>query len=644
MKHLFLISAAVAGAFCGSAQMPGDDVMTYLECGFETGFPEGTATFDRDGQELHFTMVQWGFEKYASWMCLREEGKENYFAASASRFKKDGNETPAPASDWMVLPIVWLRGGNATLQWDARSINEQSSHSSTYSIYVSTAGQDPASFGEPLASFTEPADGDWQHRSVDLSAFNGQKVYVAFVNESDDGEILAVDNISLSGGKGLAELVVTPGEYVLGLDRSFSIGGTLTAYSDVPVESLHVECDVMGRTLEADYDSLGLRYGESFSFTFPEEIQVDFGDSVDFTVRAVVNSTVYEPIECSTTVLAFLPSRRVVIEEATGMWCQFCPKGIVAFDVLQEKYPESFIGIAVHMMKEMDPLALDDYANAETFPQGAPSGWIDRKWYSADPMVLVWEDNRHVYTTMMGGFETLFLQRMNEQPLAEVYVNATVADGQLDVTADSRFPINIDNADLRLAIALTEDHVWQEGYFQYNRFSGGNEILGGYEDMPAVISEDYEFNHVARAIFDSRSGIPSSLPATVKAGETYPFSASYPLPESILNPDNLNVIAMIIDNSNGEIMNATSVRPVTDGVDHIESSDLLNITRRGEVLAIDILDVVNATEATVYDLSGNVVRKASARGAFTVDIKGLQGVYVIDVRSGNEAKRQKMVL
>ena len=61
-------------------------------------------------------------------------------------------------------------------------------------------------------------------------------------------------------------------------------------------------------------------------------------------------------------------------------------------------------------------------------------------------------------------------------------------------------------------------------------------------------------------------------------------------------------------------------------------------------MAIDILDVVNATEATVYDLSGNVVRKASARGAFTVDIKGLQGVYVIDVRSGNEAKRQKMVL
>ena len=141
-----MLIPVVAAAFCASAETGRDDCMTYFSCGFESGMPSLTAVYDEDGHELHFTMVQSGFESRDSWRCLREEGTENYFAASASRFKAVDGKSPGPASDWMVLPPVWIRGGDATLNWESRSFNDQSSRPSTYNVYVSTSGPEPSSF------------------------------------------------------------------------------------------------------------------------------------------------------------------------------------------------------------------------------------------------------------------------------------------------------------------------------------------------------------------------------------------------------------------------------------------------------------------------------------------------------------------
>ncbi len=85
---------------------------------------------------------------------------------------------------------------------------------------------------------------EWAEHSADLGAFENQRVYIAFVNTSSEAEILGIDNVSVEGRKGLAEIVVTPGKYALGPEQAFKIGGTLTAYSDVPVTSLSVECEV----------------------------------------------------------------------------------------------------------------------------------------------------------------------------------------------------------------------------------------------------------------------------------------------------------------------------------------------------------------------------------------------------------------
>lgn len=96
-------------------------------------------------------------------------------------------------------------------------------------------------------------------------------------------------------------------------------------------------CTREGRTLEAEYSGLGLGYGESFRFEFDEEIHAVYGDKVGFTLTPLVNGTEYDPIAMESLILNFEPRRNVVIEEFTGMWCGYCPQGIVAFDILEEK-------------------------------------------------------------------------------------------------------------------------------------------------------------------------------------------------------------------------------------------------------------------------------------------------------------------
>ena len=50
----------------------------------------------------------------------------------------------------------------------------------------------------------------------------------------------------------------------------------------------------------------------------------------------------------SIVALAFQPTKRVLFEEATGTWCQWCPRGAVYMDSLHKVYPTTAMLVAVH--------------------------------------------------------------------------------------------------------------------------------------------------------------------------------------------------------------------------------------------------------------------------------------------------------
>lgn len=641
--------AFALGTLLMGARAYASESIEYYHCDFSQGIPEDITLYDCDGETLHYTMLQRGFESTDSWISLREEGTENIFAGSASRFKTEAGKSPASASDWLVLPEVWIRGGEGKLNWRSRIVNEQSSRPSRYEVRVSTIGPRPEDFPEKADMTVTEDSEDWRSRSLELSQYSGSHVWVAFVNVSNDGEILGIDDISIEGKSGIAEISVYPGAYAIGDVDGLEIGGSLTAGSEIPVTSFSATCEIKGETYEVSYTDLNLSSGESLDFTFPVKLSMEYGERLEYVVRAVVNDVVFDDIVQTTTRLAFLPERRVVIEEATGTWCQYCPMGTLALQILEEKYPDNFIPIAIHMIEGTDPMAMDSYANQNTFSGGAPSGWVDRKVYSTRPMVQARIDNQRTYTTLMGGFETLLLDRLAEIPMADVGLSAEISSsGMLEVAVASRFPVDVENADYRICIVLTEDHVAgsaNDGYTQMNGYSGASEVLGGYENLPRIIVEDLEFNHVARAIYDDYNGIVNSLPASLKAGEEYTYESSRELPVNIHNKENLNVVAMLLDRSSGEVLNAASVRPVVSAVDMMEgvSADI-EVKKNGTLLNVSSVDLQTEISVELIDVSGRTTRVAAGKGSLDIPTDGLKGFHLLMVRTDSGSICRKLLL
>lgn len=630
-KVIYSIVTAALGLFAPEAA-----AMNYFSCDFEDGMPGDFSLYDEDAGALHFTMVQLGFGDADSWTVIREGGTENHYAASASRFRKDS--PVSKADDWMVTPPVWIRASDATLKWRGMSVNERNSSTSSYRVFISEDGGDPGSFtSAPVAAVDDESPGSWTDHSVDLSAYVGKRVRIAFVNVSEGSDVLAIDDIAVVGSAGLANLQVHPGEFTLGQEE-ISFGGIVTATSPEMVNTLKINFHVDDSTFTAEYFNLGLSEGESYEFQIPEKVAAAYGETVPFTVEAEVNGVRYDDMQLSTTLLAFLPEKRVVVEEATGMWCGYCPEGIVAMETMQERYPDKFIGIAVHVD---DKMTVEGYGNVMSFPSGAPTAWIDRADYCESLLTPVTVEGKHTYTTLRGGLESMYLDRMARQALADVDIlvaeNGEEQGRGVDVSVKSRFAVKFDDRDFRIALVMTEDNVWEPGYYQTNYHSGRDELLGGFESLPPKIVSDFSFNHVARAFYDDWRGIEGSLPASPDPGVEYTYETRWKVPENV-SFSNARVVAMIVDASTGEIMNANRCEIGNLSVDAADAGKAISISvREGVVTAACEGDFSMA----VYSLDGMRMAEVSGNGFATVG-NLLQGIYVVRLSSGEQVKIAKV--
>src|SRR5690606_9729595 len=110
------------------------------------------------------------------------------WAGSTSSYSPAGT-----ADDWMITPAINLTSNNY-IHWSARA--GSSNDPDGYEVRISTTGKNIADFNTVLFSITEE-NSAWTQRSVDLSAYDGETVYIAFRNNSYDKYILAVDYITV---------------------------------------------------------------------------------------------------------------------------------------------------------------------------------------------------------------------------------------------------------------------------------------------------------------------------------------------------------------------------------------------------------------------------------------------------------------
>jgi hypothetical protein len=208
--------------------------------------------------------------------------------------------------------------------------------------------------------------------------------------------------------------------------------------------------------------------------------------------------------------------KRVLVEEATGTWCQWCPRGAVWMAIMEERYPDHFVGVAVHNGDPMTDAVYDD--GLGNLIGGYPSSVVDRG-PDIDPSAM----------------EPDFLERVQLDPAGVLCESITYTAGANTMELSLQVVLLNDvTSDWKVAFVVTEDSVTGtgSGYNQSNAYAGGGagELVGAglvwHEEPSSVPASKMVYNHVGRAIAPSFVGDPNSFPNGGTAGDTFNFSTT----------------------------------------------------------------------------------------------------------------------
>ncbi len=263
--------------------------------------------------------------------------------------------------------------------------------------------------------------------------------------------------------------------------------------------------------------------------------------------------------------LTSVPTHRAVLEEYTGTWCGWCPRGFVALEKLAELFPDDYVLISYH---NGDPMAIMDGEDVP-YPsdvQGFPTSFVDRVM-EVDPYNGLTEDEPL-------GIVNVLDERCAEFGVVDVEVAATWnADGTaIDVTTQVTTPTDLAGSNYAIEYVLVADGLtgttkdWaQSNYFSNSSAFAWDENLSEFVNAGSTVT-GLVFNDVA--VYNSGiGGIGDILPEMMSAGESAEHNFTINLADAvnlngeeiIQDKNQLRVVALLIDVTTGEIVNANKV-------------------------------------------------------------------------------------
>jgi len=523
------------------------------------GMPTGWTIFNVDGL-TPATNVNWVTD---AWVCYAKAG---FAIESKCAWSTSWYTSAATSNDYMFTPAITIPATNPFLQYLV--VAQDPSYPDGYQVLVMTTA--PASgnltTATVLNSYTA-AETTPTLKSIDLSAYAGQSVYLGWRNNSNDKFLLAVDDVKVVSLANIDAQAVSINTNNYVLVGNTNITGTIRNNGVNNITSYDVTYTIDGGAPSAVYSVTGANIALGATATFTHNVPANLASgshTVEVTISNVNGgtdgNTTDNIVSKTVTAISSIPAKRVVGEEATGTWCGYCVRGIVYMDYMAATYPSTWIGIAVH---NGDPMVVSAYdTGIGNYIGGYPSGLVDRG-VEADPA-----DFEDAYTAAMAKVVPV------EVSLDNIYFNYLTRQITYDVVATFVADMNVD---CRINGVVVENDVTgtTSGYNQVNYYSGGSlGAMGGFESMPDPIpAADMHYDFVARALLGGWDGTAGSIPTSVVNGTPYTQSYTYTLPATY-DETQIVLVGMVIDQTTGEILNAVQ-GDIVLGVEEAHNSDLI---------------------------------------------------------------------
>lgn len=398
-----------------------------------------------------------------------------------------------------------------------------------------------------------------------------------------------------------ARLIVNK-EYFISPDKEHEIDVKLENLSKTAIRKFQVKYSIDEGEESIIEESVYLRSGASTKFSIMLPAFYGTGEhKLNLSLLKVNDKEDDNPanntVETIVKVSGISFAKRMVVEEGTGTWCGYCPMGIVAFRVMEEKYPDKFIGIAAHYN---DALEIGSYSKIQEYFTGYPKCIVNRN----ESMIVA---------PTSSTLEGLYGKVTSEKAIAAVTVEASLDNNSSKINAKTsvQFASGDPNAEFRIAFVIVEDSV--KGYVQSNYYAGGAKgEMGGFENMGSSVS--IPMNHVARGIYDY-DGLDNSLPNVIEADTPYDYEMQIDLPK-VQKTDYLHIIALLINGKSGMIENAAKSKiKVGTGLSYEKDINVhIWIDENGNVVCSENEGVID-----VYDMNGlHVSNSGLERGVYIV--------------------------
>ena len=506
---------------------------TYLQCDFSHGIPADFTLIDNDGNTPSADMLKAGFKVGTPWLAVSPNGESNLAACSTSWYNPKGT-----SDDWLITPAFTVSDDNVELAW--RALASDKRNRDGYAVYVSeNGGKAMADFDlqHPLFS-VEKEEAAWTQHAVSLDAYKGKTISIAFVNNSTDKNRLYIDDL-FAGVHSDIRCQLTTAKGVASLGDA-TIAGKVYTDEDKTIDG---------------FDVTLYHGGESYTEHFTDKVSK--GSPVNFQLQHKINLQKYKPEAYSVKVSAGNQhytldgsitsyQRKVVCEEGTGTWCGYCVRGLVYVDSLKEHAKDWAIPIAAHSGDPMENnyiSQISQYLNSDSYPAG-----VVNRMQKSDP----------------GKFFKVGKKMFDKETvLVDVDLQAKLDESTRSVTSTTTLHFAESNSSANYALAYTviENNVHQPGdknYRQHNSYADGKlGEMGGYEKYGEYIpSEVMYYQCVARGYVDKIDGFDGSVPSEYQADEALTYQKDFILPDGILDDKNTALVVMLIDRSDGHVVNA----------------------------------------------------------------------------------------
>ncbi len=534
--------------------------------------------------------------------------------------------------------------GSLSLSWSAGNVESTSNWwEENYDVIVTTSNVTADILAAtPLFSEVLPSGGAMLSRSVDVSSFAGQTVYVTFRHHNcTDENYLIIDDVLLKNvlpndiginSLSLARYSAVSTNNQLGIDVRNNGSNTITS----------VDVDWNDGTAHSQTISVNIAPGATTTINHPDMVNYATAveKNINVTITQVNGGPDSDPTDNTASTLhntvSQIATNKVVFEEGTGTWCGWCPRGAVAMDYMYATYPNQFIGIAVH---NGDPMTLAEYDNGAGFT-GFPSSNIDRELLGASVIQSAWE--------------TTFNARKDDIIPAAISIATSGTGDNVVVDVTSTFYTPFANANYRLAVIIVEKGVTgtTSSYDQVNFYAGGsNGVMGGYESLPnPVPAAQMVYDHVGRALLGGYDGQANSVPTTITDGQVVTQQFTYTVPTTSTRWK-MTAVAVLIDQTNGQIVSAEEVGIGEAGINELNAENVVVYPNP----ATNVLNVsfdANSSDYTiaVIDLQGRTVASAnvsnvSGQQVVAIPVANLaKGSYLVRVSSNGSSTVQNVVI